>query len=182
VDVLLEILVIDLLSIADIGDLLSCAPHLEEKFPLKVQPEEDCEMVLKQETNTIEATLERIYIQAAPQLPSKSLLSPHQSLPGDAHSLYSTQETSLSLPPEYNQVLKHASSIVGCLEVELADTVNAVEVALIKRLVSRRKSREMAEKRRRRDDLDNRRSSQPSSQAGGGGGREAEEMIPMSAI
>lgn len=104
-------------------------------------------------------------------------LSRHQSLPGDAHSLYSSQEPSQCLCPEYSQVLRYASRTVGCLEAELADTVHAVEVALIKKLVWRRKTRESAQRQRRRDAPGN--GSRPNGLRNEIAG---EEMMPMSVI
>ncbi|UZJ57298.1 hypothetical protein CBS101457_006618 [Exobasidium rhododendri] len=149
-----------------IDDLLSCAPELNAGLPLVREDlagggERVGGETLGQKKDFVEGSLKDLYEDAASKAPRPSLLSISQLRPGDAHSLYTNKDPSQTHPPDYQQVLHHASQVVGCRQGEMADTVYAVEVGLIKMLLWRRKKREASDKQTVREQQGKRRPGRP---------------------
>lgn len=148
-----------------INDLLSSVSHLQETYSLDMEPPaEDGEIrgkTLDQKMENVKKRLAELYNDSTPWIPPYIALTSNQPRPGDAHSLYSPKETSQSFFPDYVSVLHHASSIVGCQEAEMIDTVHAVEICLIKTLVWRKKTREAAERERIRKEQGSKRPGRP---------------------
>jgi hypothetical protein len=118
--------------------------------------------VLQQSKGFLEGNLNELYGDAAFRVPPPVLLTIDQLRPGDAHSLYSTKDDAGRLyHPDYSFVIRHASQVAGCRAAEMADTVYAVEVRVIKMLLWKKREREAFEKQKTREEQGKRRPGRP---------------------
>lgn len=153
-------------GLEDIDDFLSCAPQLNRSLEESgMQQQKDGfegDTPLLQKKAFVDERRRVLYGDAACNLaPSSQSLSNDQLRPGDAHSVYLTRDVHHLLHPSYKRILHHASQIVCCQETEMADTVHAVEIGLIKTLIWRRRSREEAQRQKQREEQGKRRPGRP---------------------